>query len=160
MREDKAYSRSLGYYAWQRLKNNRLAMFGFSVIGMALLIAILGANIRPDSTRASDDQKLQLARKKPGFEVEMLKKAKNEPITTNWFGGMLFFGGEESAYQTLPVYRYELDGSHIHVEPYTGTNAQFPGKIISYSLADVLFPLAGALELEGQQAVRDRKSVV
>ena len=134
-------SRSLSYYAWMRLRRNKLAMFGFSVIGLATLVAFLGANIRPDSSPDANDQKLQLPKKKPGFAVTMLKVKKNQVVEKTWFWEMFLFGGAESQYKTIPIFDYKISGSEIIVEEYTGSNERYPGKRIPMKLADVVFSL-------------------
>jgi len=134
-------SRSLGYYAWMRLRKNKLAMFGFVVIALATLISILGANIRPDSTLDADDQKLQLLKKKPGFKVTMIKVRKNQLIEESWFWDKLFFGGAVSEYRTLPIHGYTISGSEIIVEEYTGDHTHIDAKKIPHKLADVIYPI-------------------
>lgn len=140
-KEEREYSRSLGYYAWQRMKKNRLAMFGLGVILLTALIALLGANIRPDATPDADAQKLELARKSPGFEVTMLRKCKNQDVRDLWFVELFLFGGQPAEYDYLPAYSYSIEGPNIIIEEYTGTNDKFPGNQIPMALADVLFPL-------------------
>ena len=138
-KEERVYSRSLGYYAWQRLKKNRLAMFELGIILFAALIAFLGANIRPDSTPYSDAQKLELARNAPGFSVQMLRKAKNQEVRDLWFFELFMFGGQPSKYDYHPIESYSIEGASITITEYTG-NAQ-PGNTLVMPLADVLFPL-------------------
>ena len=70
-KKDDSYSRSLSYYAWQRLKKNKLAMFGLVVIALCMILAVLGYLITPDSTPDANDQILELSKKPPGFEREV-----------------------------------------------------------------------------------------
>ena len=84
-------SNSLTYVAWQRLKKNKLAVFGLFVIAVAVVVAILGSLIRPDSTPMANEMTLQLTTKKPGFEVKMLKVHKNGVKNEVSFFERLFF---------------------------------------------------------------------
>ena len=74
------YSHSLSFYAWQKLKKNKIAVFGMLVIAIAACITILGSLIRPDFTVNANTQILELAKKNPGFEVEMIRYKKNKEM--------------------------------------------------------------------------------
>ena len=87
-----SYSHSLSYYAWHRLKKNKLAMFGLIIIMLCMTVATLGFLITPDSTPDANDQLLELSKKPPGFHVQVLLRRKNEPPHhVNLFYKMLFF---------------------------------------------------------------------
>jgi peptide/nickel transport system permease protein len=133
------YSRPLSYYAWQRLKKNRLAMFGLVVISFSVLVAILGYLITPDSTPDGNDMRPELKIKPPGFEVTMLKFRKNEESNkVNWFYKMCF--GEESDYKLIPIYKYRFEGNDIIYEEYTGSSPN-NGSEIRFNLADVAYAI-------------------
>ena len=132
-------SRSLSYYAWKRLRKNKLAVSGMFIIGLAIVVAILGALIRPDSSLHANDQKLQLGKKKPGFSVSILKVKKNGDIPTTYFWEQLLFGGAENPYQIIPFYSYEFQDDQIVLEEYTGNNEKLPGKKTSFHIADVVY---------------------
>ncbi|PIZ06004.1 MAG: hypothetical protein COY57_04275, partial [Flavobacteriales bacterium CG_4_10_14_0_8_um_filter_32_5] len=53
-------SKSLSKIAWQRLKKNNLSIFGLVLISIAILVAVLGPNIRPDNSPKANDQTLEL----------------------------------------------------------------------------------------------------
>ncbi|MGQ0829783.1 MAG: ABC transporter permease [Bacteroidota bacterium] len=139
-RKDDSYSHSLSYYAWQRLKKNKLAMFGLIVIGLCMLLAILGFLITPDSTPDSNDQLLELSKKPPGFKAKMLLTRKNEPTHTdgNIFSKMLF--GQVSDFRSIPFDEYRFEGNDIIVREYTG-DAKRIGTEIKYNLADAVYAI-------------------
>ena len=122
------YSHSLSFYAWQKLKKNKIAVFGMLVIAIAACITILGSLIRPDFTVNSNTQILELAKKNPGFEVEMIRYRKNKDIERPSFIWRMMNGGREDEYKSIPIYSYEFTGSDIIVEVYTGKNKEFTGK--------------------------------
>lgn len=134
-------SRSLTYHALQRLKRNKLALFGMLIIAFAFVIAILGAIIRPDSTHHANDQKLALGKKKPGFKVKMLNVRKNKEQEDLYFWNLMFFGGREHSYKSIPVWNYEFSNDEIIVEEYTGSNEHYAGKKIPFKLIDVTYPI-------------------
>lgn len=114
-------------------------MFGLVVIVLCMLIAILGFLITPDSTPDANDQLLELSKKPPGFEVQMLLTKKNEPShAVNIFSKMLF--GEISDYRTIPIANYHFDGNDIVYQEYTGTEKRL-GTIIRFNLADVVYAI-------------------
>jgi peptide/nickel transport system permease protein len=141
MDNNEKYSYSLSFYAWQKLKKNKLALFGLSIIGLATIIALLGSLIRPDFTEHANSQKLQLSKKHPGFEVKIIRVRKNEEILRPPFWERMLFGGREDEYKSIPIHDYEFSGANIIVEEYTGDNDRFAGKRIPLNLADVIYPI-------------------
>jgi peptide/nickel transport system permease protein len=138
-KKNDSYSHSLSYFAWQRLKKNKLAMFGLIVIFLCMLMAILGFLITPDSTPDANDQLLELSKKPPGFKVQMLQKRKNEPAHhVNMFSKMVF--GEISDYRSVPLTSYRFDGNDIVVREYTGDEKR-TGTDIKFNLADVVYAI-------------------
>ena len=135
------YSHSLSFYAWQKLKKNKIAVFGMIVIAIAAIITILGSLIRPDFTVNSNTQMLELAKKNPGFEVQMIRVRKNKEVDRPAFIWRMMNGGREDEYKSIPIYSYEFSGSDLIVEVYTGENDEFTGKKIPLKLADILYSI-------------------
>lgn len=132
-------SKSLSKIAWQRLKRNKLSMFGLILIFITIIIAFLGPSIRPDHTPKANDQILELTTKKPGFSVTLLKIKKNKQTEkTSWW--TRFREGTENQYQLIPIYDYSFEGQKIIVEKYTGGDVN-NGQIIKYDLADIVYAL-------------------
>jgi peptide/nickel transport system permease protein len=139
-RRDK-YSHSLSYYAWQKLKKNKIAVFGMAIIAISAIITIFGSLIRPDFTVNSNTQMLELAKKHPGFEIEMVRTRKNKEVERPAFVWRMMNGGREDEYKSIPIYSYEFSGSDLVVEVYTGKNEEFTGKKIPIKLADIVYPI-------------------
>ena len=132
-------SKSLSYQAWQRIKKNKIAMFGITIIAISILIAILGPLIQPDATPNANEMALQLTTKKPGFSVKMLRVQKNtETKSGNFLNTMLF--GKELSYREIPIYDYWFEGENIVVESYTGLEEN-NGLETRYNLADVTYSI-------------------
>ncbi len=138
-KEDNIYSRSLSYYAWQRLKKNKLSVFGMVVISIAIIVSILGYLITPDSSPDSNEQKLELSIKPPGFKVKMLLIRKNEESHKRGFFGKMVYG-EVSDYSAIPIYNYTFEGNDIVYEEYTGSEPNH-GTQVKFNLADVVYAI-------------------
>lgn len=138
-KKEDSYSHSLSYFAWQRLKKNKLAMFGLIVIFLCMAMAILGFAITPDSTPDANDQVLEISKKPPGFEMKMLQTRKNElSHKNNIFHKMIF--GEVSNFRSIPLSEYHYEGNDIVVREYTGDEKRI-GTEFKYNLADVVYAI-------------------
>ena len=129
---------------WSKLKRNIPAMIGIVIIFAAILISILGANIRPDSSPDANNQIYSIARMNPGFEVTIIKVRKNNKIEKVSFLEKLFFGGQPKSYEEIPILNYEFKGSDVIIEEYSSAqeNDSYTPSYQSYSIVDVLFPLS------------------
>jgi len=138
-KEDNIYSRSLSYYAWQRLKKNKLSVFGMVVIGISIMVSVLGYLITPDSSPDSNEQKLELSIKPPGFKVKMLLIRKNEESHKgSWYSKMV--NGEIPDFSSVPIYNYTFEGNDIVYEEYTGSEPNH-GTQVKFNLADVVYAI-------------------
>jgi len=125
--------------ALRRLLKNKPAIVGMVLIVLAVIVAILGYAITPDSTPNANDQVNEINLKPPGFAVPMLKVRKNREVPQrNFFGKMLY--GAENAYKLIPMSGYNIDESHIYVEVYSEDETVDNTMVID--LADVVYPLS------------------
>lgn len=83
-----------------------------------MLIAILGPVIRKDKTPKANNQQLELARKSPGFKVQMLLLKKESYQEVNLFEGWIF--GVPSQYTSIPIFSKKEEGEKLIIEKYTG----------------------------------------
>jgi peptide/nickel transport system permease protein len=141
------FGRSPAYYAWKRLKKNKLAISGLIYIILCIFISILGPAILPDPTENANEQILEIETRKPGFSVQMLKVRKNAPEAgNNIFNTIL--SGKKPDYISRPISGYRFVNDKIEIIPYSETapvnagNAPDSAFTESYSLADVVFPLS------------------
>lgn len=133
------YSKSLSKIAWQRLKKNKLALFGMFIIGCAVFISLMGPMIRPDGSPKANDQILEITTQKPGFSVDLLKIRKNKKYIEPGLWEIINTG-TASPYTTIPIYDYSFEGYNLIVEKYTGGDVN-NGQIVKYNLADVVYSL-------------------
>jgi peptide/nickel transport system permease protein len=107
--------------AWKRFKKNPISMASVFVIILFSIIAILGYAITPDKTPYANEQHLEIAIKKPGFKVLMLKVYDKKEVKTSFIKNMLF--GTVSSSTNIPIYRYWKRGNTLFYETYTGDKA-------------------------------------
>lgn len=132
-------SASLSKIAWKRFVKNKLSLAAMLIVLFFIFCSILAYLITPDSTPFANEQYLELATKKPGFNVMMLQVRKNEPEeNTNFISKMLY--GERSKFVSIPVYKYCFIDEFVEIEVFTGQTPN-DGEIKKINLADVLFPL-------------------
>ncbi|MGD0710198.1 MAG: ABC transporter permease [Bacteroidales bacterium] len=131
---------SLSSLAWKRFKKDRLAMGSFLFVIFATLLATLGYLITPDSTPFANEQHLELAAKKPGYKVTMLRvRNAQKEVNTGVFGKMLY--GKKSDYTDYPLYSWHFDGNNIVTEDYTGDTPN-DGEVRKFNIAEVIYPVA------------------
>lgn len=113
-------SKSPGALAFAKLIKNKPAVFGLFVIMLAILVAILGANIRKDKTAMANEMLLPIAAQKPGFKVTMLMINKGNTIEASNFFNQLFFGGNENPNKYIPISKYRFKDDEIYFNEYSG----------------------------------------
>ncbi|WP_223266575.1 ABC transporter permease [Luteibaculum oceani] len=74
-----------------KLKKDPAGIFGASILLIAIIVSVLGANIRPDATTHSNNQHPEIAKIPPGSKVDFLSFEKGEKAS---FFQRLFFGGD------------------------------------------------------------------
>ncbi|MEQ8908230.1 MAG: ABC transporter permease [Vicingaceae bacterium] len=106
--------------AWQKLKANQLAIAGLFCILLFLLVAILGPLVRPDSSPKANQQHLELARKKAGFQIKVLSLPDRRTTSDqSFFEAWLW--GKESQFREIPIYDYQFSTDGITIERFTGS---------------------------------------
>ncbi|MEA5110049.1 hypothetical protein SDC9_18079 [bioreactor metagenome] len=98
--------------ALQNLFRNNTAVISAGIIVAAVLTALLGYLITPDSSPFANEQHLEIAAQKPGFSVSMLKITGNEPeshcpLTERWLFGC------KNAYSYIPFNDYRFENGKI-----------------------------------------------
>jgi len=126
----------LSALAWRKFRQNKLA-YGFLIfIGICFFISVLGYLVVPDSSPEANEQYLELAAKKPGFNVIMLKISKKIKVhQTGIIQKMLF--GEKNNYSLIPIWKYSFLKDKLVVETFTGAVPN-EGEIIEFKCFDIL----------------------
>ena len=145
-------SKSPGALAFAKLLKNKPAVFGLAIILLAMLIAILGANIRKDKTLMANEMLLPIAAQKPGFKVTMLKVYKGKNIEAAGFFSQLFFGGTENSYKYIPISEYRFVGDAILYNEYSGDTATLLPEL-KIKMVNVVFAIASSSYDEKTQSI-------
>ena len=120
---------------WKAFKRNKIAVGGIVFIFLAVLIALLGYLVMPDSTPFANNMTIQLSIKKPGSTFTMLRIRKSEPVdTVNIFTKMLH--GQSAFYKDVPITGYHFGKDSIYVDEYIGDEDKPDRK--AYSLVEVI----------------------
>ncbi|HYJ37325.1 MAG TPA: ABC transporter permease [Chitinophagaceae bacterium] len=111
-REGTAANRS----AWQRLKRNKAAMFGLSIIFLSVLLAIICYFIATDNSPNANRMVIEIGGKKPGYSQLFLKI----PIRAAEDKGLLeqFVSGKSDVYQYVPITEFRRQEDSMIVEKY------------------------------------------
>jgi peptide/nickel transport system permease protein len=131
-----------------RLRRNRPAMFGVGIIVLALIPAIFGYALSPDSTPDANEQMPLIALKNPGFSIDVLKIRKNRAIPQVSFFKKMGFGAP-NPYELIPINAWRCTTDSIFVEKYADedpqTGKRVKGVTVGYPLVDVVYAVqAGA----------------
>ncbi len=127
-------SLSLGKIAWRRLQRDPMAVFGMAVIALALLIALLGANIRPDRTPWANQQILGIRDQPPGSKFTFLEIPRETASDCSFFDRMLF-GGCSSEHELIPVFDRAIGNDTITIEEFNGHNDVLEGAKHKFPIA-------------------------
>jgi ABC-type dipeptide/oligopeptide/nickel transport system permease subunit len=115
-------SASLSVLAWRKFRKNGLGFYSLMFIAGAVLVALLGYLISPDSTPYANEQFLELGLKKPGTTVTFLPlKKSEEPERHGLIYRMLF--GQKSSFTPVPVVSWRKEADRIIVREYTGSSS-------------------------------------
>lgn len=129
--------------AWRRFKKNPVSLVSLITIVILLIFALSGYWIIPDKSPSANTQFLELAGKKPGFKVKMLKVRRNQVIDRSGALSTLV-NGRTSIYHQYPMLGYSFKDDSIVIMEYT----EFPDIESfrrSFHVVDVLFPVEGLI---------------
>lgn len=141
-KQERSYS--LASFAWQRLRRDKLAVTGIAIIGTAIIIAILGYLITPDSSPDADTHVDEIGIRHPGFSCKLICLRKNaEDPDDNFLSKMIF--GSKSKYEYHAFQKYWFQENEIYWQEFT--EGPVPGKIWHFNLADAVYPINPAFQV-------------
>lgn len=117
--------RSLSAHAWRKFKRNGLALSALIFILLAAAMAVLGYLITPDSSPMANEQHLELAKQKPGFEVDMLMVKRAGPQDGNGFLHKMIFGSMPD-YRCIPIESWAHEGAFLSYTPFSPHPLEHP----------------------------------
>lgn len=109
------------------------------IILLATIIAIAGYLLTPDQSPFSNEQHLEIAARKPGYSVYVLKVRNNSPYNKSTLFNTVI-SGKKSNYTYFPFSKYSLSNDYITITAPTESHTDIP-ITNSFLLADVLFAI-------------------
>jgi ABC-type dipeptide/oligopeptide/nickel transport system permease subunit len=87
---------------WRRLRRNRGAVFGMTVIGLSLVLALAAYYIAPDHSPNANRIILEIGGRRPGFTQQfLLVKKERSFAATPWYTRLV--SGNEDRYEYVPA---------------------------------------------------------
>jgi peptide/nickel transport system permease protein len=114
---------SPGKVAWNKFRRNPLAVAGSVFICLICLVSIIGPFIRPDKTVHANDQHLNIALRKPGFTVDVVRIKKPDFIKSTFWKTWMD-GGRANEYESIAIDHFAIKGDSVLVWPYNALNDQ------------------------------------
>jgi len=108
---------------WKKLRRNKGAVFGLSVIVLAILIAVFAYILAPDATPDANRIIVEIAAKKPGYKQQFIKIEREQQ--NNSSVADVFFGAEDR-YQYIPISSYKQTGNRYDVEKFVDDGVTEP----------------------------------
>src|SRR5690606_38763227 len=92
----------------KKLRRNYLAMFGFCLIVLSILIAVSGYLIMPDKSPMANEMHLELSTQKPLSKTVFLKVIlQHEDNRQSFIHTMLY--GKRPEYKRIPIHSYHFE---------------------------------------------------
>lgn len=110
-------------------------LFAFAFIFLLVLIAVLGANIRPDKTKDANEMCLQAARKSPGFECYYIYL--DQPPKKTSFFNRLFMGGDIPGINIIPAKEFWFKNDSLYYTNIENTNIVFSISLIEKKIKSI-----------------------
>lgn len=92
---------SLNRLAWQKLKQNKVALSSLIFIALCVFMGAFAVVLSPDSSPMANEMHIELATKKPFTKVIFLEIQKEEQNTTPFLEGLFY--GKKSVLKRFPI---------------------------------------------------------
>jgi ABC-type dipeptide/oligopeptide/nickel transport system permease subunit len=112
-----AFSYSLYYNTWRRLKKNKGAVFGITIITLSSLMAVFAYLLAPDHSPYANRMVLEIGGQKPGYHQSFLLIKKQQAVPRVSFITTLI-SGEDDRYDWLPVTSWQQSGDSLIVQKF------------------------------------------
>lgn len=114
---------SFSQNAWRRLKKNKGAMVGLTVICLSVFVAIFAYYLGTDPTPDADREILEIMASKPGTSQLFLRVKKEKQILSTGFFKKLLFGAEDK-FVFVPINSYKETSDSVFVEKFIDEGLQ------------------------------------
>lgn len=103
--------------AWRRLRRNKGALAGLTVIAASLVVAAVCYLVAPDKTPNANRMIVEIGGQKPGFSQQFLKIPRERKIAEVSLLEQII-SGREDKYQYMPITAYTMQGDSVIVQRY------------------------------------------
>jgi len=101
----------------KKLLSNKGTLFGLTVIGAAIIVAITAYFIAPDASPDANRIIVEIGGRRPGFrQTFLLVKKQERPPVVSFFQRLL--NGREDLYDYVPVNRWSIAGDSVIAQKY------------------------------------------
>ncbi|HEX6429179.1 MAG TPA: ABC transporter permease [Niastella sp.] len=102
---------------WRRLKRNKGALIGITIIVLAILVAVFAYLLAPDGSPNANRMVVEIGGQQPGYTQLFLQLPRERKVRSTPFFERLFFG-EEDKYQYIPVHSYQQKNDSLIIQKY------------------------------------------
>lgn len=134
------------YNRWRKFLSNPLSAGSIIFIALLFLIAIFAYFIIPDKSEHANTQHLELATRKPGFQIRFLKKKVNQlPESKSILGR--WFSGRNKMYEMYSLNNWEFRNDSIVIDEYTGGDEDYKLQR-SFHIVDIPYSIETSYEIQ------------
>ncbi|MEO6732417.1 MAG: ABC transporter permease [Ferruginibacter sp.] len=109
-------SYSYSQQTWKRLKKNKGALFGLTIIAASVFLTIFGYLVAADGSPNADLQTVEIQAKKPGYSQLFLKIPDKKNVTVGLLSRLM--NGKPEDFRYLPISRYTIKQDTLQVSKY------------------------------------------
>jgi peptide/nickel transport system permease protein len=102
---------------WRRLKRNKGALIGISIIVLAILVAVFAYMLAPDGSPNANRMVVEIGGQQPGYSQLFLQLPRERKIRSTSFFKRLLFGAEDK-YQYIPIHSYQQQNDSLIIQKY------------------------------------------
>lgn len=107
---------SLNRLAWQKLKQNKVALSSLIFIALCVFMGAFAVVLSPDSSPMANEMHIELATKKPFTKVIFLEIQKEEQNTTPFLEGLFY--GKKSVLKRIPIDAFTATKNGVSYFPF------------------------------------------
>jgi len=102
---------------WRRLKRNKGALIGITIIVLSILAALFAYVLAPDGSPNANRMVVEIGGQQPGYTQLFLQLPRGRKIQSASFLNRLFFG-EEDKYQYIPIQSHQQKNDSLIIQKY------------------------------------------
>src|SRR5688572_1203297 len=116
-KEDVLKNKTTTRTTWRRLKRNKGALIGITIIVLAILVALFAYLLAPDGSPNANRMIVEIGGQQPGYTQQFLQLPRDRKVQSSSFLNRLFFG-EEDKYQYIPIQSYQQKDDSLIIQKY------------------------------------------